>query len=99
MATDVNKVIKGLECCHKFGFHEDCPYDKKDPYEKQNTTCMMDLMTDALELLKEQKELLDELEPPEYWIVCKACGHKLRNDWNWCPWCRWEIALTGNGNK
>lgn len=53
---DREKVIKGLECCHKFGFHEDCPYDKKDPYEEQDTTCMMDLMTDALALLKEQDE-------------------------------------------
>ena len=58
---DREKVIKGLECCNYYGFHEDCPYDKKDPNEGQDTTCMMDLMRDALELLKEQQEKIDRL--------------------------------------
>lgn len=53
----------------------------------------------ALELLKEQKEELDELEPPKKWVVCKACGHKLRNDWVWCPWCRWEIRQGYNADE
>lgn len=59
---DRGKVIKGLECCNYYGFHEDCPYDKKDPNEEQDTTCMMDLMRDALELLKKQNSLMLALE-------------------------------------
>lgn len=26
-----------------------------------------------------------------YEIECKACGHMLRRNWLWCPWCRWEV--------
>ena len=59
---DREKVIKGLECCNYYGFHEDCPYDKKDPNEEQDTTCMMDLMRDALAMLKEQNGLMLALD-------------------------------------
>ena len=45
----------------------------------------------AIDLIKEREEQLDELMSPKKYVVCKACGHKLRNDWLWCPWCRWEI--------
>jgi hypothetical protein len=53
---DREKVIKGLKCCNYYGFHEDCPYDKKDPNDEQDTTCMMDLMRDALDLLNEYEQ-------------------------------------------
>ena len=59
--ADLEKVKKGLGCCHKFGLHEDCPYDKKDPYDEQDTTCMMDLMSDAFELVQEQQEEIKRL--------------------------------------
>lgn len=83
--SDTEKVIKGLECCYKFGFHEDCPYDKKDPNEEQDTTCMMDLMTDALALLKEQQERLNS-------IVCFENGDQVRI-WH-CPLCKSEVRLV-----
>ena len=27
-----------------------------------------------------------------YDLECKACGHMLRREWAWCPWCGWEMA-------
>ena len=44
---------------------------------------------DNIELLKEQ-----EAET----IECKMCGHRLQKDWNWCPWCRWEIRQGYNAD-
>lgn len=53
--VDKEKVIKGLERCSK---HDDsecmqCPYF--------NGECTDDLMADALSLLKEQQELIDDI--------------------------------------
>ena len=41
---------------------------------------------DALILLKEQES------KPDKCIICEGCGHKLQDDWNWCPWCRLETV-------
>ena len=90
--ADLNNVSEGLKCHHINDLNRincaDCPY-----YMENDTAmrCLNKLHDDALRLLNEQDELLDELDPPKKWVVCKACGHKLRNEWNWCPWCRWEI--------
>ena len=92
--TELEKVIKGIEqCLNGEGRRNcgNCPYLEED--------CMASLQQDALELLKEQQEQLDELVPPKKWIICKACGHKLRNDWLWCPWCRWEIRQGYNADE
>ena len=98
MMPDREKVIKGLGCCiyseEECECPEDCPYVDDDMSE-----CQAKVMRDALELLKEQQEQLDELVPPKKWIICKACGHKLRNDWLWCPWCRWEIRQGYNADE
>lgn len=28
-------------------------------------------------------------------IECPACGHQLQKDWNWCPYCKYEVARIG----
>lgn len=85
---DREKVIKGLRHCTAWdGLHECQPKFETDcPYEDE-ADCMLALMRDALfALLKEQ-------EPkPDKCIICENCGHKLQDDWNWCPWCRLETA-------
>ena len=53
--TDMEKVIKGLECCTKT--IEDCECSEICPYETQcwDGTMYLDLMRDALALLKDQE--------------------------------------------
>lgn len=57
---DRDKVIKALEVCSHdlMGYYcEECPYE---PGIEQ--TCREILMTDALELLKEQQQRIEQLE-------------------------------------
>ena len=65
---DVEKVIKGLECCTRDIRSQDnnpcngCPYDVN--YQNNDSTCTLDLKKDALALLKAQEPCLltwDEL--------------------------------------
>jgi len=56
---DIQKVIKGLELCSNTG-RPCCPDDC--PYYKGYTSCdRIELLRDALELLKEQDEAMDKL--------------------------------------
>ena len=59
--TNREKVIKGLECCqYSSKSHCDgCPY----VYESLCNTndCTADLASDALTVLKEQQQLIDEI--------------------------------------
>lgn len=58
---DTQKVIKGLECCMKWTGEpntatchcSDCSYTNMDVFGER---CLIDLINDALELLKEQDE-------------------------------------------
>lgn len=55
MMADIEKVIKGLECCSQGALCSgNCPYDTdNDDYIEK---CTAELAKDALELLKEQQE-------------------------------------------
>lgn len=59
---DVDKVIKGLECCTRDIRSQDdnpcngCPYDVN--YQNNDSTCTLDLKKDALALLKAQEPRL-----------------------------------------
>ena len=88
MMPDREKVIKEYE---EFVDKYEC-FSSSDDY-------VLEMHKAVLALLKEKQEQLDELVPPKKWIVCKACGHKLRNDWLWCPWCRWEIRQGYNADE
>ena len=49
--TDMEKVIKGLECCAReaIGDCNNCPYNENTPY------CDIDMMREAIVALKAQK--------------------------------------------
>ena len=72
---DREKVIRGLECCHKRGECRNCPYFDC-PYWENNDNCMVQLLKDALELLKVQKEERKRLIT---WLA-KFCRH-IDNGW------------------
>ena len=63
--ADLEKVIKGLDVCANgngctFGYHADCPY-----YQKKREADRCDrsqLLLDALELLKEQQEIINRYQ-------------------------------------
>ena len=53
---DIEKVIKGLEICMKDNGHFDCPY-----YREGQICDINSMLCDALELLKKQNEVIEEL--------------------------------------
>ena len=62
LMTNMEKVIKGLECCSKLDDNcTDCPYDYAG--DGGESICLRrQLMPDALALLKEQEKIVNELE-------------------------------------
>ena len=80
--VDREKVITGVDIClSRFHCGEDCPY-----YNVENRSgCMELLRKDALELLKEQPEIVrceDCKHRPTY---PKAYGAEING--HWCYWC------------
>ena len=80
--VDIEKVIKGLECCYirtddpqtvKCKCH-DCPYENDDILGRR---CHVELCEDALELLKAQRETIDGLisadKALKQIVRCKDC--------------------------
>lgn len=58
--ADIEKVIKGLECCSNSQKNR-CEANSC-PYWVSECCCIDDMLNDALELLKEQEDLGKELE-------------------------------------
>ena len=66
---DREKVIKGLECCMKWTGEpntatchcSDCSYTNMDILGQR---CLIDLINDALAMLKEQAEEIERLKTP-----------------------------------
>lgn len=61
---DMEKVIRGLECCIRHGENAEVGCGRKDecPYERNGLTCWIALNRDALALLKEQKAEIRQLK-------------------------------------
>ena len=59
--ADLDKVIKGLECCLA-NEHNSCPYESTDEGIDKVTSCTTYLMQDALDLLKAQQPRVMTLE-------------------------------------
>ena len=100
--TDMEKVIKGLECCTDGSMmckRERCPYYGKAPID---STCRIELEKDAFALLKEQ-----EPHKKGYWkypqsldCCCSECGNQPDREpgesvplYNYCPYCGAEMAV------
>ena len=68
--TDIEKVIKGLECCNNRNDCKQCPYATEyDP----NLDCLDKTRADAIELLKEQQAEIKRLKSERN--CCEDCYH------------------------
>lgn len=71
---DMQKVIKGLECCTTGEVClSDCPYFKE--MAMADGRCITALQVDALSMLKEQEAVEPILEQDS--MVCGVCGHEV----------------------
>lgn len=62
--SDIEKVIKGLECCFRGNDCRNCPYKEVFNPERPNLDCIDMTREDAIALLKEYrgaKPLIDEI--------------------------------------
>lgn len=78
--TDREKVMQWLKICAN-GCEDGCPYEYKNLVYR--VECKADLMSDALELLKEQNETDAAVDP------CKSC-----QEWE-CDGCDWLMRMKG----
>jgi len=86
--TSREKVIKGLECCVRT--IDDCECADNCPYETQcwDGTMYLDLMRDALALLKVEEPLKPKLSVSGILYKCRACGRPLTKYLDeFCPKC------------
>ena len=95
---DREKVIKGLECCMKWTGEpntaichcSDCSYTNMDILGER---CLIDLINDALALLKEQEAVEPRVSTAEQ--RCGHCNKVIEMDWwQFCPWCGKRIDCT-----
>ena len=96
--ADIEKVIKGLECCLTKPEHncEECPYEGD---EEEGWPCKSPQMkADALELLqekptkpKQEKALLDY---QSWYYVCGNCENPIDIQDNFCRHCGRPIEHT-----
>ena len=100
MMADIEKVIKGFECCHvmvhDMGPDQSscgiCPYKNVQTEEQINLggiECIAVLHDDALELLKEREPVEKEIEGggTSWWHVCKECHGAVDQSDHFCKHC------------
>ena len=100
--ADIEKVIKGLECCYcnypKTMDCKNCPYDKICYHDK---ACSL-MLRDALELLKEQAGTgcWEWIEEDKY--RCSECKNTTYVDecmeepqYLFCPYCGHKMTWAG----
>lgn len=82
---DLEKVMQWLKTCAN-GCEDGCPYEYKNLVYR--VECKADLMSDALELLREQEpiRLVKQIEQTE-WTVCGNCRNHMISKWIFCPYC------------
>lgn len=98
---EMEKVIKGLECCTRFEVGKqlnnclDCPYI--EPIGFNQFRCKsQEMKEDALALLKEQEAVkpVKQVEQTE-WTVCGNCRNHLISKWIICPNCGRKVKWDG----
>ena len=95
--ADIEKVIKGLDICSHPPLGRWC---KGCPYF-ENASCNIDLMTDALELLKERvktKVVFGRNKDGSFETECGNCGTYLDKAYSRCPKCNRELDWNSNQN-
>ena len=92
--ADIEKVIKGLECCA--ARNGTCQY-KQEPICPYVERCQKEdyaaLQRDALALLKEQEAVEPITE--HYFFLCPVCKNKLFRDKKFCCECGKRIKWEG----
>lgn len=97
--ADIEKVIKGLECCTEWGSCNKCPYETPNEYDIGE--CTLSLHKEVLALLEEQEAVEarkenDGVPQPwtSWWYVCGDCGQEIDYHDRFCRWCgrsvKWE---------
>jgi hypothetical protein len=94
---DIEKVIKGLECCTRLGCHHGCEY-KSNGYSAM--TCRQELEKDVLALLKEQEAVEPTLIREgrnKYYndYVCPRCDNAVVYEQNYCSECGVRFLWEG----
>lgn len=83
---DIEKVIKGLECC---AYKENCD---ECPYIRGNAMCLSYKDKDALELLKKQEPKATIITHQNEYCKdgkCPSCGHEIETNMHpkYCGYC------------
>lgn len=76
--TDLEKTIRGLECCRSSACPVDCPYLSVN-------MCIPRLCDDAIALLREQEPVKPIKR--EDLLFCGGCKTAIYNFLNYCPRC------------
>ena len=93
--ADIEKVIKGLECCRINELRHincaDCPYYTDD--DKGQMWCSNDVHNDAIELLKERVKTKVVFKQCDGSVEtsCGNCGYELDKTYSRCPKCQKEL--------
>jgi hypothetical protein len=96
---DIEKVIKGLECCI---IHVSCGADGGCPYKSQtDANCLDTAIKDALALLKAQepvepKKLMEKNKNGYRWrFYCGKCGDEIDRLDKYCRHCGRPVKWDG----
>ena len=93
------KVIKGLEICSKIGWCEGnngCPYWREDLQGQEQIDLCKEMLSGALELLKEKERKTGKwlpckasIFPYGYDVKCSECGLQMGSTfgYRYCPKC------------
>lgn len=85
--AELEKVIRGLECCTETDDCNSCPYFEKPEYCSEDV-----LMRDAIALLKEQEAVKPKVVNADdflwaHWYVCGSCENPIDPEDKFCRHC------------
>ena len=98
--ADIEKVIKGLECCTKWNSCSDCPYQTPNEYDVSE--CTEQMHKDTIELLKEQEAVKPMSFSSGGWLdtktlwKCGSCGARIsKRKTRFCQECGMPVLWEG----
>ena len=90
--TELERVIRALECCTSKDGCKDCPYSQNN----NGHACTFNCISDALTLLKTQEQDSKKIIEKGNVYKCPWCGEEVFSDTspNYCGYCgkpvKWE---------